>query len=218
MQNWNLNTSSNSSMCSGNQFDTKEELGGYFSNSEEKRNPFDLQLEEDEQEDVFARTLVSESSCLHSPPPPPLILCHLSHHLLSYIVIWVYHFLVFCPSLFYVCWTWWKGQCSWPWHLLLDQRRQMLLRFCWNLLVSTSRKNMSRKSIPVGLDEEVEDWSAFWFEGTLVLITTIVRGWGASCGWVGCVLWVSGRVGCILREERERLGVCLVGERVGCVC
>ncbi|XP_014777198.1 syndetin [Octopus bimaculoides] len=57
MQNWNLNTSSNSSMCSGNQFDTKEELGGYFSNLEEKRNPFDLQLEEDEQEDVFARTL-----------------------------------------------------------------------------------------------------------------------------------------------------------------
>ncbi|GAB1605109.1 syndetin-like isoform X2 [Argonauta hians] len=66
MQNLTLNPSSNSvsgggggggGIAGGQLLDVKEEVGDYFSNSDEKKNPFDLQSEEDEQEDVFTRTL-----------------------------------------------------------------------------------------------------------------------------------------------------------------
>ena len=61
MQNWSQNTSGvNSPAKMVAKQDTKSNLGtGYFSNFEEKCNPFDLQPEEDEQEDVFAKSMVS---------------------------------------------------------------------------------------------------------------------------------------------------------------
>lgn len=59
MQNWSQNSSGvNSPAKMDAKQETKPNLGtGYFFNFEEKCNPFDLQPEEEEQEDVFAKSM-----------------------------------------------------------------------------------------------------------------------------------------------------------------